>query len=516
MIRKFVTNLVTHGIVIAALILCASCDILRDSPFEVSEWSPGDGYHADPDALRVSLSFSHDPDRSSVEKHFSLAGDGETVRGAFQWEGRRMDYLPFAPLEKNKEYSVKVASSAHDLKGLSLDREFEGRFSTRPDSSRLRVVSVRPAMEGVMEEGRGNCVIGFSFPVSLNSLRNNASLSPTMPGAWHIEEGGTLAVFTPSEPWPQGKRYELRLAASLLGENQMNMGAEFFSIFTIGANRDPPSLLGAWRIGETGEQEELVKRTLGEYFENAGWEKNDRLKLIFSAAVDLLSVGTALAVEGGASSLVLEMPELANGYCNEAIFRFDKAPAFDSRFSLQLRRGVKDVHGNESEEDYTFRIFANGEHSRPPTLVGIRIPMSPGGTLGFPADLDLRAYGHDQLFADLPIESGHYPYNTKTATWIECYFDCAPGAAIDPFSLMETFRVETSNNVLLFSPLAVRNEGFKAADPHAAWEQYQRLEVAGTLSNTTNAGIVHFVVNSGLKDSAGNSSEKQFRISLNK
>ena len=78
------------------------------------------------------------------------------------------------------------------------------------------------------------------------------------------------------------------------------------------------------------------------------------------------------------------------------------------------------------------------------------------------------------------------------------------------------FRIETSNNVLLFSPIVIRNENFMVADPHSAWEQYQRLEIAGTLTNTPNAGIVHFVVNSGLKDSAGNLSEKQFRISLNK
>jgi hypothetical protein len=34
------------------------------------------------------------------------------------------------------------------------------------------------------------------------------------------------------------------------------------------------------------------------------------------------------------------------------------------------------------------------------------------------------------------------------------------------------------------------------------------------LTNTTNAGLVHFVVNKGLKDSIGNISDRQFRISL--
>ena len=530
-----IPRFVRCGIAVAVFILCASCDILRDSPFEVAAWGPGGGYHANPESLRITLAFSHDPDISSVEKHFSLTTDGESVRGIFHWEGRKMEFSPFISLEANREYSVRLSSGAHDTKGLSMDREFEGRFSTRSDSTRLHVVSFKPEMEGVMDNSRGMYVIWFSFPVSLNSLRNNVSFNPSMPGTWDLDEGRMRAVFTPYEPWPQGKRFEMRISSSLEGENGISAGKDFFSIFTVGSNRELPGLISAWRVTESGEQVELVEESsfqetsfsekLGEFTENTGWEKGDRLRLVFSVPVDPLSVGTALVVENG-SNAVLQMPEaISPGYADtgcfeDAIFRFDRPPAFKSRFSFRLRRGIKDLYGNESEDEYSFRIFANGKNSKPPSLAGIRIPMSPGGTLddisGSSVDLNLRTYGTDQLFADLPIEGGYYPYNTKTATWIECYFDCAPGAVIDPFSLMELFRVETSNNVLLFSPAVVRSDGFTVSGPHPPWEQYQRLEIAGTLTNTVNAGIVHFLVNSGLKDSRGNLSESQFRISLMK
>ena len=520
MIRRFIRL----GMAFAIIALCSSCDILRDSPFEVSAWSPGGGYHANPEAIRISLSFSHDPDRSSVEKNFSISGNGEQMRGIFHWNGRKMDFLLYVPLEENREYFVRLSSGAHDTTGLSMDRDFEGRFNTRLDSARVRVESFMPEMGGTMEGRRGTCVIRFSSPVSLNSLRSNASFSPSISGTWTLDEGGLLAVFTPSEPWPHGRRLEMRLSAFLEGENRIGMGKDFFSIFTIGTNLELPKLTGAWRVTENGTREELVEETLSqgttdEYKENTGWEKGDRLLLVFSAPVDLLSVSTALAVEGG-SSLVLEMPggippePLEAGYSEEAVFRFERPPVFESRFFLRLRSGIKDRYGNDSEDEHSFRVFANGENSRPPSLIGIRIPMSPGGIPDTLIDYNLRSFGYDQLFADFPIESGNYPFNTKTATWIECYFDSAPGAVIDTFSLMETFRVETSNNVLQFSPLAVRTASFTVADPHAAWEQYQRLEIMGTLTNTVNSGLVHFLVNQGLRDSADNSSEKQFRISL--
>jgi hypothetical protein len=481
---------------------------LRISPFDVTEWSPGTGYHANPAKLSVSVSFSHDPDRESVEKNFSFTGDGEAVRGVFLWLGKKLIFLPYVPLETNKDYCIRISQNAQNKEMLSMDREFEGNFTTRASTERPNIVSFSPAMEGVMDQSRGTVVIGFSCPVSINSLRGNASFSPSMSGTWRLEEVGKLAVFTPAEPWPQGKRFEFRLPASLEGSNGMTTGKDFLSIFYIGDDRTLPYLTGTWRLTAGGKQEEIIREPLGEFVENAGWEKDDRLLLQFSREVDLLSVGTALTAEN-ASSLVLEMTGSQTGFDSAAVFRFDKQPAYESRFFIRLKKGVKDMPGNESTDEYFFRIFANGENSKPPSLIGIRIPMSPGDS-----DLQLHTYSVARLFDDLPIQSEHYPYKTKTTTWIECYFDHAPGAVIDPFSIMENFRVETSNNVLTFIPLVVRNSGFTVTDPHSEWEGYQRLEIAGDLTNTVNAGLVHFLFNKGIRDSAGNSSENQFRISL--
>ncbi|MCL2043307.1 MAG: Ig-like domain-containing protein [Treponema sp.] len=499
--------------IICYLLFAASaCDILRNSPFEVTKWSPGEGYHTNPESLKVSLSFSHDPDRSSVEKNFSFSAEGESVPGLFLWKNKTLDYIPYIPLEINKDYSVTVLANAQSAKGLSMDWEFEGRFTTRYDLSRPGIVSFWPETDGIMDENRGNFVIRFSSPVSLISLRSNASFSPSASGAWHLEDEGKLAVFTPFDPWVQGKRFELQLSSSLTGVNGMSSGKDFFTVFTVGLNREQPHLKSVWRITGIGDQAELFAQTSGIFFENTGWEKEDKLRLVFSVPVDLLSVISAISAENGPTP-VLGMFH-GTGFSDDIVFRFDKAPVFESRFSINLKSGIKDWYGNESVDEYLFRIFANGEFSKPPSLAGIRIPMSPNGTPEDSGDFRLMAYGIDDIFADLPVESIHYPYGSSTATWIECYFESAPGASIDLFSIMELFRVETSNNVLLFSPVTVRSDSFSISEPHASWEQYVRIEIAGNITNTPNAGVVHFLVNRGLKDSFNNISENQFRISL--
>lgn len=492
---------------LAVIIACfISCDILRLSPFEVSKWGPGGGRHDDPDSISVFLKFSHKPDKSSVENNFSFLEDGMKVQGLMQWNDRILKFFPLAPLEKGRDYTIELSADACDTNGLSMDRTFEGRFSTRVDDTRPRLLCFFPEMNGIIEGGRSPVRLTFSRNVLLSSLRDYVSFSPVMSGIWHFED--TEAVFTPLEPWSRGKRYEMRISGSLQGDNGVAIGGEHLSVFFVGTDIEKPELINTWRISENGQRERLVQDVPNVFFENSGWERTDRLCLEFSKPVDSLSVRNCLDA-AGVSPPAMETP---GGYASEIVFMFEKAPVYNARFSLTLKRGVKDIFGNESENNCIFKIHADGAHSKPPSLVGIRIPMSPGNE----SDQELMSYEIDSLFADLPIMDGggKYPYTKETETWIECYFDTAVGAKINNFSLMEFFRINTSNNALNFSPRGVNSGNFFTSAPHPGWESYQRVEIRGMLINTVNSGVVYIEILPGLADCNGNRTENSMCISL--
>jgi hypothetical protein len=483
-----------------------SCDILRQSPFEVSGWSPGGAYHEEPGQIVISLDFSHDPDRASVERYFSLQEEGSRLKGSFYWENKTMRFSPAAPLEKNRDYVMQLSAEAHNKKGLSLDDAFEGRFSTRPERARPVLLSVFPEKDAVVSDIRCEVRLVFSKAMSLNSLRDNVSFSPPVSGLWRITDDGKTASFVPAEPWTAGKSHEIRISASLNDALGLSLGNESISVFTVGTDRIKPELIGAWRIMGNGDETPLSEEIPGVFAENSGWEKNDRLKLVFSEAVDVFSVKNCLSAEG-APGLV---PETPPGFSAGVIFKFESRPVFGSRFVFRLKTGVKDMAGNASGAEYGYGIFANGSHSKPPELAGMRMPKAPGN----PDNFDLIDFFSGALFEDLPIEQEKYPAAKDTQTWIELYFDLVPGEKIDPLSVMELFRVETSNSVLTFSPREIRDSGFFVSAPRPGWEQYQRLEIRGILINSVHSGLVNFIVAPGLRDSAGNRSEKTFRISL--
>jgi len=491
------------------LIQIVSCDILRLSRFEVVSWAPGEGYFSEPLKMSVSLDFSREPDISSVERNFSLTAGGNRVKGKFSWEGRKMTFIPLSPLEKNTDYLLNLTADAHDIKGLSMDEDFQRSFTTRPGNERPAVISCYPQMYENINDLRYEVRLVFSLPVLLQTLYENVSFNPSMPGSWNLINEGKEAVFTPAEPWMRQKQYEIRISSSLTDSNGMAYGNEFISVFTTGSDFESPYLLNASRITGDGSVFELnadrgFAGAAQMPVENDEWEKNDKLLLVFSKPVDGLSVKNALSAED-APAVVMETPP---DYSSEFIFRFDNIPVYESRFTFKIKTGIKDRAGNDSKDEYIYKIFANGKFSKPPELAGIRMSMSPN------SGTELFSVSADSLLENIPLKDENYPSGESKSAWIELYFIVTEGAFIDPFSVMEHFRIDTSNNVIVFSSRKIKSADFTMKEPHTGWENYQRLEITGTLTNSIYFGLVNFIINAGLKDSLGNKNEKQQLIQV--
>jgi len=497
--------------VLIFLLSFASCDILRNSVFEVSSWTPGEGYHPEPEEIAVSLEFSHVPDKSSVERGFNFMGDGNRVRGNFEWDGNRVTFIPLTPLEKNIDYTISLSADTRNTYGLSMDSAFYSNFTTRAADDRPEVVSCYPSMYSETDNLKTEVILEFSLPVTLKTLYENISFTPSMTGIWNLDDERKIAVFTPAEQWSQNNRYEIYISISLTDLNGMNIRNDFTSVFTTGTDREAPSLISAHRITDDNKIIELSPdRGFSGIAEspviNSNWEKNDRLLLIFSKPVDVFTVRNSLNTENGPSLTLETFP----GFETEIIFKPENIPVYESVFTLILKPGIKDRTGNETKEEYFYRICANGEFSKPPKLAGIRIPMSPGND----AEREYVFINANSIFTKIPITEENYPPDKAINTWIELYFETARGALIDIFSLMEHFRTETTNNVLTFSPSHIKTSGFTLSEPQNGYENYQRIEIAGNLVNTGNYGIISFQITSGLKDTLGNRNDNLLSISI--
>jgi len=488
-----------------------SCDILRSSLFEVISWTPGGGYHSDPENVIVSLTFSHDPHKSGIERHFSLTGDGNRIRGNFEWEGKKLIFIPLTPLEKNIDYIINLSAEARNTKGLSMDDAFNVNFSSRAGSERITLITCYPSMYEVISDFRSEVKLEFSLPVLINTLYEYISFIPSMPGFWVLENENCTAVFTPLEPWIRNSRYEIRISSMLTDSNGVNIRNNFTSIFFTGNDNENPYLISAGRLTKNNEIIDLIpdKNILSIFdptVENTGWEKEDRLLLVFSKPVDTLVLKNSIITDNGPNLIMETFPD----FNTEIIFRFESIPPFNSRFNIRIKPGIQDRSGLITEDEYLYKIHANGKNSKPPEFAGIRIPMAPRDD----DDNEPVSYSIDSIYEIIPITNKDYPSGEIIPTWIELYFIITDGASVDIFSVMELFRIDSSNNVISFSPRQIKTSNFSFSEPHESWIEYQRIEITGNFINTTNFGIINFHIASGLKDSLGNRNEKPFRISV--
>ena len=505
-------------------LLVFSCDILRGSPYEVEAWTPGAGFHPEPGKIKISILLSHESDRVRAEQAFSLTEDRKKLKGDFSWEGKKFFFMPASPLEAGRDYFISLGTEAQDTRGISLEKPFEASFTTYPRGDRPGITGTSPEYEGVMSGNRGEFRICFSEPVKINSCMDSISFIPSAPGSWRLEDEGRTACFVPRDPWQAGSIYKVRVESNFTGLSGFPLGTEYSSVFTIGEDRVKPFLLEALAIFPEGKWDEskgtevfAEKIFLGKPDDEPAavypdWENYTRLELVFSEPVDTSGLKNLLVSEPSVSLVMESLP----GFHDRAVFGFSEYPQWGSTYLFRLSPGLKDENGNTNEEEYCFRIIATGPFSKPPVLRGIRLPMAPGNIPENPGNQEALNYSLADLFADLPIKSdeNHYPFMEQTPAWIELYFETAGGTEIDIFSLMDLFRVESTNQALTFSPRSVLTENFSWADPEDGWENLQRIEIRGFLTNTVHNGIVTFHIPAGLRDKRGNRSTTDFRISL--
>jgi hypothetical protein len=450
-----------------------------------------------------------------VERSFSVTEDGITVKGELRWADKRLFFVPFAPFATNKDYAVNLETEACNENGVNIDKKFEGRFTTRPYGERPVVLAIYPAEEDVFSERRQQIRIEFSEAVDINSCVNDISFSPSMPGSWNMSDDNRTALFTPKDLWKDTEVYKMTISNKFASISGRLMGSDYTSRFRPCDDSIPPVLISATAIDEDGEivfelteHDALAGNNGGMITENASWENGYRIKLRFSEPVSISKFNSVFLIEPYLKFTIEPLPT----YSDSITVSFNENPAWGSRFAAVIGSGNRDAAGNESRETRVFRLFANGRHSKPPSFAGFTLFKQDESV---PATITkIASYSKNDLFKTLTINENNFPYEESFTAYIELYFETADYALINLFSVMDLFRVETTNTALVFTTLLAVDKDFICTDDTAEFDGLYRIEIRGTLKNSARSGIVSFYIAPGLTDSYSNTNQEAMSIQL--
>jgi hypothetical protein len=483
-----------------------SCDILRNDSFEVSAWTPGAGIK-DEIITSVSLSFSQSADKTSAERAFSFTEDGENVKGTFSWSDKCLTFYPASPLAKNRDYELILGTEAKSVDGLSLEERFSGIFSTRTDGERPLIISILPPDESLITDTWAKVFIRFSIPVDLLSCINDISFTPAINGSWHLEDDNLKAVFNPVEQWVMGETYKINIESFFQSAGGKMLGHSETARWMIGDDKTPPALLEITAVDSNGinvfpltKYDSATASPFVEITENVSWESDYGLKITFNEDINTDKIKNLITI---IPALKYEINP-SYGYSDSVAVIFTEKPEWKSRFDIKINSGITDRPGNKSLDSFTYKIYADGKNSMPPELVAIRLPENPQDY----SSTNYALFKKENIFELFNIDVAEF----EISTWIELYFDTAPEADIDLFSIMDLFKVTATNSALSFLPVRVIDNNFTVSDPDAGYKNKKRVEIQGVLSNTVDNGIVTFSVCKGLLDTKQNKNAKEMEI----
>lgn len=274
------------------------------------------------------------------------------MEGSFAWDKNVMIFVPKYKLKKGKWYTVKLSTDAEDVNGNNVEKELVFKFLVGSEDWAPTVLYTQPAHGSSGVDVLSSIKIVFSEPMDTNSTQRAFSITPEVPGSFSWPEKNVL-VFTPSQPMEWGTTYKVTVSGEAcdLSGNQLN--PEYSFSFVVGQITSPPKLVEVYQNPADPWNEE---------FTNEGIEKDLPVYLVFDRDMDSSSVSQGISIQPEAEFTVSS----TDGTTFKLDFINPLTP--DEVYTLNISKGIVDIHGKELEKAYAFCFRTNGPNSIPPVV----------------------------------------------------------------------------------------------------------------------------------------------------
>jgi len=159
----------------------------------------------------ISIEFSCDMDRSSVESALSFSQGLLPIDGSFKWKNSA--HLTFTPhkLPSSESCTLRINFTARSEGGVPMSESFIRTFSRSHDPLPLKISCITPDPDNLIIEPTTEFLISFNKPVCPASFYSAFETSPTIQGSFSWEEDNSRVRFTPTFELSAEVHYQLQI-----------------------------------------------------------------------------------------------------------------------------------------------------------------------------------------------------------------------------------------------------------------------------------------------------------------
>ena len=182
----------------------------------------------------IKIIFSEPMDQVSVQNSFRLSPSPD-LSMYFTDNNRTFNVRPFLPLNPFTTYTVNISTDANDASGNNVSENYSFNFTTAPDTTSPRVLSVRATHVNAHEEKVfliSNFEISFSESVNETSFIRGFSRFPFLEGKIISSDQRKVFLFDPSNDLDYGTTYQITLHSNITDLAGNRLSSDYHVNFT--------------------------------------------------------------------------------------------------------------------------------------------------------------------------------------------------------------------------------------------------------------------------------------------
>jgi hypothetical protein len=430
-IEKMKTNTVFYFAFLGCVML-GSCKFFSMEPLQITGFTPREEVVAMDSLDRVSITFSANVSRKLVENAFSLEENGIKMQGKFEWAGgKKFFFVPYKSFREASQYLMTVSTSAEDVQGNSLDKDFSWKFSGSPDTQRPDITGITPADKTILDTVRPVLEFAFSEPMNRTSIIEGISFQPSVDGFFIESPDNTSFHFRLEKNLTWQTRYTITIRESVKDLSGNTLGTTKTYTFFTGTDSEklqlstiqtsnPPLVLVP---DDPDTQEEEITHYV---------EKDSDIIIAFSKPVEKETAnGTIVLAPAHTSSFSW------NETGDQLTLSFSKPLVYNTVYTLSVNEGLTDIQGNGLAANAVYKFRANGVSSRPPAIARVYYTNSFHDNYPIEPIIEVETLS----FITFPNEVNTSP----CYGFFDIHMALADGASVSPFELYSAFAISAQN-----------------------------------------------------------------------
>lgn len=461
---------------IALLLGCSSClpffSTLGKVP-EITGLKPVGRLHP---GDSITLQFSCDMDKSSVESALRLFSSTLPVNGSFTWNSSKE--VAFFPdlVEGSGRYILELAYTARSSEGIPLARRYRHFFNRSADTSPLRIESIQPNPDDLVISPTAEFLISFNQAVERSTFYSACTLSPHVEAGYEWNGDDTQVRIIPHFGLTPQMHYQLKISTECTGVGGLPLASPVRRHYAAAPIDTLPIESFIW--SSDGVQRSAAASPGTHY--HAG--QNEAFSIRFTEAVPQALHSAAVQLQPDPGMDFQWTPD--NRQCR---LHTAAPPHSDTVFHLEI--------GNES-----YYLQWDGAGTEPVALAGVAYCNDISAA---PANFR-RIYLNDLL-----------DFESSPQAALELAFSHAPQAEVSALELMQALRLSATNGAaaLRLSGLQEIESAECAALNALKPESIFRLSFS--IQRYPAAGRLCLQIARDLEDSCGNSPGSEISLSYN-